>query len=261
MSIIALSRHCDDDGSGFFGPGNWSGPSPMDAVEGAFSLLGCEPDPLSVDGARIGHGLPGRPVPLPELREFLLDPATSFPARDAVWRVLVRKARRDGPGWVVAAAGVALPGLRHLARALTADYDGDANDLYAEILAGFVSELRSIDVRRGRIAARLCYAAYNAGRRLRRREAATAGLRVPLKESMIPVRPSGHPDFVLARAVTLGVITADDADLIGRSRLEHMPMTKLAAELGISAPAAGMRRRRAETRLIAALREGRLSDV
>lgn len=261
MSTIALSCPSDDDGPRRPALAVLPGPSPMNAVEAAFGLLGCEPGPLAVDGAGIGHGLPARPIPLPELRGLLLDPAVSFAARDAVWRVLVRKARADGPAWVVAAAGMALPGLRSLTRRLAAQFGDDSYDLDAEILAGFVAELRRIDARRGRIAARLCYAGYNAGRRLRRREAAQAGLRVPLKESAIPAPPSGHPDFLLARAVRLEVISADEADLIGRSRLENVPVRDLAAERGISAPAAGMRRHRAEQRLVAALEHGRLSGA
>jgi hypothetical protein len=261
MSSITVLSPRYDDANGPLRSGGWSGPSPMDAVESAFGLLGCDPAPLGVDGARIGRGLPARPVPLPELRGYLLDPATPYAARDGVWRVVVRKARRDGPAWVVAATGIALPGLRRLSRELAVSSGADSHDLDAEILAGFVGALRTVDVRRGRIASRLCFAAYNAGRRLARREAAAAGLRVPLAESMIPARPSGHPDFVLARAVRFGVITADEADLIGRSRLEDVPVAKLAAERGISVPAAGMRRHRAETRLTAALAEGHLSDI
>lgn len=261
MSTIPVLSLRDDDASGRSDPGGWSGPSPMDAVESAFGLLGCDPAPLSVDGAQVGHGLPARPVPLPELRRLLLDPATPFAGRDAAWRIVVRKARRDGPAWVVAAAGIALPGLRRLSRELAVRSCADSHDLDAEILAGFVGALRTVDVRRARIASRLCYAAYNAGRRLVRREAAAAGLRVPLAESMIPARPSGHPDFVLARAVRFGVITADEADLIGRSRLEDVSVAKLAAERGISAPAAGMRRHRAETRLAAALADDLLAEL
>jgi hypothetical protein len=260
MSSTTAQSPRYDDTSRPSGPSGWPGPSPMDAVETAFGLLGCDPAPLSVDGARIGHGLPARPVPLPELRKYLLNPATPFAARDAAWRVLVGRTRRDGPAWVVAATGIALPGLRRLSRELAIRSGADSRDLDAEILAGFVGALRTVDVRRGRIASRLCFAAYNAGRRLARREAAAAGLRVPLAESMIPPRPSGHPDFVLARAVRLGVITADEAGLIGRSRLEDVPVAELAAERGISVPAAGMRRHRAETRLAAALADGRLAE-
>ena len=257
-TTVQSSRH--DGTSGPSGPG-WPGASPMDAVESAFGLLGCDPAPLSMDGTQVGHGFPARPIPLPELRRYLLSPATTFTARDAAWRVIVRRTRGDGPAWVVAATGIALPGLRRLSHELAVRSGADSHDLDAEVLTGFVGALRTVDLRRGRIASRLCFAAYNAGRRLARREAASAGLRAPLAESAIPARPSGHPDFVLARAVRLGVITADEADLIGRSRLEDVPVAKLAAERGISAQAAGMRRHRAETRLTAALAEDGLAEL
>ena len=91
------------------------GPSPLDLVDTTVQLLVCEPHPLAADGARIGHGLPARPIPLDELRVMLLHPSMSYDARDAVWRELVNQARSGDPAWRVGAAWVALPALRLLA--------------------------------------------------------------------------------------------------------------------------------------------------
>ena len=58
--------------------------------------------PMAFDG-RAFEGLPERMMPLDELRKILLARSTSVSVRDAVWRELVIRARRDGPAWVVAA--------------------------------------------------------------------------------------------------------------------------------------------------------------
>ena len=55
--------------------------------------------------------------------------------------------------------------------------------------------------------------------------------------------PWGHPDFVLAAAVRRGVLTAAQAELIGRSRLERIPLARIAAELGVTRSALCHRRR------------------
>jgi hypothetical protein len=237
------------------------GSSPLDVLDATFRLLVREPHPLAADGARIGHGLPPRPIPLDELRVMLLHPSMNYAARDAAWRELVDRARGEKPAWIVGAAGVALPALRQLAGRLAAGYDGDTHDLDAEMLAEFVQEIKVVDTSAGRIAARLCFAAFNAGRRLRHREAAHSGRRADLPESALPVQPWGHPDFVLARAVARGVISRTAADLIGRTRLEDEPLSKAAAANGLEYTAAQVQRWRAEQRLAQAIRCGGLSDI
>src|SRR5690348_14784347 len=88
--------------------------SPLDAAQRAFEFLVCPPAPLAFD-SRPFAGLPDGILPLDELRNVLLLPETEVPVRDAVWRELVTRARRDGPAWVVAVVGIAMPGLRRMA--------------------------------------------------------------------------------------------------------------------------------------------------
>src|SRR5689334_12682121 len=85
--------------------------TPLDAAQRAFDLLVCPPAPLAFDG-RGFPGLPNRILPLDELKKLLIDDATPRSVRDVVWRELVVRARRDGPAWVIAAVGIAMPGLR-----------------------------------------------------------------------------------------------------------------------------------------------------
>jgi len=238
-----------------------SGRSALDILETAFDALVRGPRPIEVDGVALGHGLPARLVPLDELRAILLHPSLPYAARDAVWRELVRLARTAGPSWVVGAAGVALPGLRALAGELARGFHGDSHDLDAEMLSGFVVALRELDLSRGKIAARLSYAAYNAGRRLRRRLEDSPGRHGEFTGSLPPPAPWGHPDLVLGRAVGLGIITPLHADLIGRTRLEGVPLQQAAAELGLSYLAAWRRRDRAEQRLAQAIRGAQLENL
>ena len=75
------------------------------------SSPGWSPDPSRCRRRPRFPGLPQRPIPLDELRDRLLDQRCPRATRDAVWRYLVRRARREGATWMVACVGMALPGL------------------------------------------------------------------------------------------------------------------------------------------------------
>jgi hypothetical protein len=62
-----------------------------------------------------------------------------------------------------------------------------------------------------------------------------------------PGLPWGHPDFVLASAVRRGILSAGQAGLIGRNRLEGGPLSQIAAERGISHTALCNQRKRGES--------------
>lgn len=155
---------------------------------------------------------------------------------------------------MIGLAGVLLPGLRRTAGRLARGYHGDTTELDAEILAGFIDAVMTFEPGRGRVAARLLWAAYRQGDRARRREQAYASRHVPASASMQPPRPWGHPDLILAQAVKEGVITADEAELISATRLGDACLPDLAVELGIRADTLRHRRRRAERRLLSWLR-------
>ncbi|MFL6072447.1 MAG: hypothetical protein ACJ73S_03520 [Mycobacteriales bacterium] len=163
---------------------------PLDQAQAAFDLLVTGPNPLAVDGRRIGHGLPPRAIRLDELKSMLLHPSVGRAARDAAWAQLVIRTRSaparftpapstsaSGPGlsrsapsrsaWVVGAVGVAMPGLRRAAGRLCRGGEARwAADVEGEMLAGFLLALQTIDVAKPGIAGRLCWAAYRAGHRL-----------------------------------------------------------------------------------------------
>ncbi|WP_231950388.1 hypothetical protein [Allokutzneria albata] len=219
------------------------------------------PDPLAIEG-RFFPGLPRRRVPLDELRERLLDRALPLAAVDLVWMHLVTRSRDCGGAWTVACVGVALPALFALAAELCRAYADDHRDIHAAVLTGFLSELATIDLSRPAVLWRLRCAALRAGH-LAVREALERPL--PSEEdfrSREPARPWGHPDLVLARAVAEGVLTGEQAELIGATRLEpEYTLRQAAAARGVSYKAVHQVRRRAERKLVAWLAEQAAHDT
>lgn len=234
--------------------------SPLDAAQRAFELLVCQPAPLAFD-ARPFAGLPDEILPLDELRDLLLSPTTGTQVRDAVWRELVTRARRGGPGWVVATAGLAMPGLRRMAGMLATGWHGDTADLDAELLTGFLERLRRIDLDEARICGRLIDAGVRAARRMRDRYADTQLIHTGSAESRLPVLPWDHPDLVLARAVAAGVLEPEEAALVSATRLGRLTLAQACGPLGMDPAQAGAWRRRAELRLRDAIHAGELDYV
>ena len=156
----------------------------------------------------------------------------------AVWAHLVLRSRTDGATWTLGCVGVALPALTTIAATLTARLAGDPSDIHAAVLTGFVTELARVDLRKPRVMLRLRWAAYRAGHAALR-EALDAPVPAGNRcRSTEPAPAWGHPDFVLARAVAEKVITADEAELIGSTRLEAHPLATAAAQRGLSYAAA-----------------------
>jgi hypothetical protein len=195
---------------------------------------------------------------------LLLHPSAGPRARNAVWAELVRRSRGGDPAWVVGLAGVAMPGLRRAAGNLAAAWRCDPADLQAEVLTGFLAAVRALDLadlEAVPLASRLVWAAWRAGQQAASAEAGWSARRRDLAGWRDgPVLPGGHPDFVLAAAVRKGVLTRGQAELIGRNRLEGVPLSQIAAETGISHPALCNRRKRAEKALADAIGNGFLAD-
>jgi hypothetical protein len=216
------------------------------------------PAPLAWDGSQL-PGLPRRPLRLTELRELLLRPGqVPYAVWDTVWAELVWRARDGGPEWVVGAAGMALPGLRRAHARLT---HGSPRPTRRSWPPGCSPASWRRCTERipdgGRLPGVLCWAGYNSARHqaladVRYIAAAGPGLDV-LVDSAAPPVGYGHPDLLLAHAVTGGLLTAMEAELIGSTRLENVPLARAAQHLGVSVAAVKMRRRRAEQRLVAAL--------
>jgi hypothetical protein len=150
---------------------------------------------------------------------------------------------------------MALPALTGTARWLSARYPGDVFDVQAEVVAGFLDGLASVDLAKPHVLPRLRWAAYRRGY-----AALTSALDAPVPVAarfgpVVPHVPWGHPDLVLARAVGREVLTRAEADLIGATRLEPVSVATWSGRYGMTPGAAYKARRRAERRLVAFIRE------
>ncbi|TDD64982.1 hypothetical protein E1293_40845 [Actinomadura darangshiensis] len=238
----------------------------LDVAETTFDLLMRGPAPLSVDGAALGHGLPAREIALDEVRAILLHPSTGHDARDAVWKVLVRRARHQGPSWVIGCVGVALPGLKAIVRdrlrGLESEPGADTSRVAGDLLSAFLEALHQVDLEQPRIAQRLVWRSAKAVERAYRAHVQV----IPVDPSeLVNVDPAAvssddHVDLLLGSAVRQGVITAVEAEIITMTRLEGMAPACLAGRLGMSYAAFMKRRSRAEKRLVAAMRDEGLRD-
>lgn len=234
--------------------GNERNSNSLDVARDAFTWLVTGPDPVSLNG-RLFEGLPDRDVPLDEVRDRVLARHCPQGTRDAVWAHLVLRARTEGGTWTIAAVGVALPALTSAAARLSDRFAGDPADVHAEVMRGFLEALSTIDLRRPRIMLRLRWAAYRSGHHALVEALSGPTPVAPGFRSSPPDTPWGHPDLVLARAVGDGILTVVEADLIGATRLEDVPIAEWAAEHGVGEWAAYKTRKRAEVRLAAYLQE------
>ena len=232
--------------------------SPLAAAERAFGVLAEPPAPLALDGRAVGHGLPARHIPLDELRHLLLRGSVGYEAKDACWHQIIDHARTWGPAWVVGAVGMALPALVRMAGRLSAGHAGLAEDIEAELLAGFLAGLRTADLAGPSPYVRLCWIAWRAALAVRHREEPAEVVDVAEACGHTPARPYGHPDLILGRAVATGVITAEQRELIEATRLGRELLDEIAARRGVAASVLRMRRVRGEHKLVAALARGDL---
>jgi hypothetical protein len=234
--------------------------SPFACLEAAFAALSAEPRALTFDGTSV-EGLPDRPIPLSELRGRLLHPATSFATRNAVIGALVAGAQDEGGAATIALAGMLLPGLRRAAYSLVRSCPDRFADVEADLLAGLLAATADVSPARRRLAGYLVGMAFSAAKRGVRMELAERGRVTHEPKASPPQPPFGHPDFVLWEAARDGVISADDAELIGSTRLEGVNLKRAAYLRGISYKTAAKRRDRAEERLVEYVRDGGVSLV
>ncbi|TDC00698.1 sigma-70 family RNA polymerase sigma factor [Nonomuraea longispora] len=229
----------------------------LNAADKAFRFLITGPNPLSVDGRFIGHELPQHPIGLGELKALLLSPQADDELKDAVWAHLVRRSRSDGPAWVIACVGVAMPGLKNLASRTTHGCPKHVvDDIVSEMVTNFVAQLRRIDLDRPNILPRLLLWAKKGALQVRARELASIEICADIPEQ---AAQDSEPFMVLAEAVRCRVITPDEAKLINATRLEGQSLRAYAGRLGVPADRLYKRRRTAETRLARAIEEGQVS--
>src|SRR5690606_5339801 len=119
--------------------------SALKAAEAEFHRL--VPAPLflqDIDLEKAG-ALPRGGLDLLAVRDLLLAPGTGREVKDAVWRVVIARARWSGE-WMVGAMGLAKPALaavvRRCSRGLNAE---QAAEIESEVAAGFIAAVREVN--------------------------------------------------------------------------------------------------------------------
>jgi hypothetical protein len=204
----------------------------LDLTEDQFCALSRRRVPVAIDGGRISGDLPAQHVGLEDLRVIMLKRRTSDQLKDAVWSHLVRMSRTQPDPWVIAAAGMMLPGLKKIAARMRGCYPYDACDLDSEIFAAFLDELGRLDPDQPAPHKRLYLAACRRGDQLCRRETRRASRFVQLPDGLADHR-AGNPDIALARAMLDGVVTARQAALVSRVHLDSAQRGDVARQLGM----------------------------
>lgn len=231
----------------------------LNVAERSFQLLTTGPHPLAVDGRAVGHGLPARSVDLGELRTLLLAPAASDEMKDAVWRVLVVRARTGDPAWVLGCVGVAMPGLKSTAgQVIRMSPHGLIDDIVSELLTEFVAQLQRIDLSGPHIAARLMQWARKGAFRARCRAVRELPTD-PYELGEHRSSPDVDPAALVWDAARQGVITSEEAELIVVTRLEGRSVQNLAQARDVAAWRLYAGRQAAEAELATAIRDGRVS--
>jgi len=203
---------------------------------------------LTIDGSRVG--LPSRLLTLCEVRDIALDPEAHPDLRDELWRELARLAQTGGDMWLLAAIWMMIPGFRKISARLSAWASAERDDIEAEIIAGFTEALQTVDLGRERLGVHLWWAAYRHGQHAR--DMFTRSHEIPVEDIDLAASArvrDGEPDGLLGEAVHAGVISASEAELITRTRLEGERLGSVAQRLGLRYHACAQRRARAEGRL------------
>ncbi|MBY8855363.1 hypothetical protein K7711_02635 [Nocardia sp. CA2R105] len=213
-----------------------------------------------------GHPVAGLPpgweqMKAAELAEKLLYPQVPATEVDAVWASLIQQARTQDEAAVLVCAGAALPMLHSITAVLCGHWIHRA-DTEAMVILGFLEALGELDVNRPNVAYRLRWATFHRTcPRVRERRAAPIpadwspeGDDPARVDGEVVASPAGHPDLLLQQAVDEEVLTASEAELILRTRLEHQRLTRAAADTGLAYNTLAQRRYRAEQRLTAWLR-------
>jgi hypothetical protein len=177
-------------------------------------------------------------------------------SKDALLLPLVRLARDEALAARVVLEALA-PGLARLAERVIFE-ERDRDELWALILAHAWQQIRRYPLERRphKIAANLileirrgALAEFTRDRR-RRRELPPR----PLRDRA--AAPAGSDvDTLVARAVAAGAISAEEAELILRTRIDAVPLRQLAAEQNVAYHTLNVRRLRAEQRLLVFLGE------
>jgi hypothetical protein len=163
-------------------------------------------------------GITATVVTLARVREMLNSRDTPDPVCDALWAVLVRRARMEPRPWQRMALWVMVPRLRSIVRKLRLVWDTDEEDVRSEVVAGFLEVLRQTDPDRPEIGKRLWWKTFRVGHQMCRQavlERVTADMdrladrsSVDAKDSPLPMRTDMLPGRRIIESERLGSLAA-----------------------------------------------------
>ncbi|MFI0483381.1 hypothetical protein [Actinomadura sp. 9N215] len=168
--------------------------------------------------------------------------------QDAVWTELVTLAQGGDERWQLEAVWMMLPGLRKIVSRLTRGTGSRFGEMEAEVVAGFLEELRDVDAGRAKVGAFLWWSTFRRAWRARSRDERE----IPSEELALIAAErelQDHDIRPLVEAVHEGVPSVSEADLINRTRIEGERLGAIAERMGLRYHACRQRRARAEGRL------------
>ncbi|GAA3744718.1 hypothetical protein [Salinactinospora qingdaonensis] len=181
----------------------------------------------------------------------------SVEVADALWRRVLARSRAGQTVWTVVAAGAMLPRLVSACSRFGRVPNDHIADVEAEMLAALLEQMRSVDTSGTDVGSQLWHAAANTAYRCGYHAQQNRRRLTPWDplERETPHHDGRGPVTVLAEAITQGLLTRTEADLIARTRLESQTLGQVAADLGLAYITARRRRHAAEARLAHALEE------
>ncbi|MES4891785.1 hypothetical protein [Streptomyces sp. NPDC096012] len=237
--------------------------SPLGELEQTFLALAHGSEPLTFPAHLVSDEPDRAAWPVDRIRTHLAHPPTRADLREQTWREVIRRARDLGEPWDVVAVAMTVPVLRRMLARLARPVHLERAEVEQEALAAVATALRTVDPGMERVDRELFSAADRAVHRLvyaARRHATreTGAHAVPLDHlcSTYTVDRGEPVDelTVLARAVQARVVDVAEARLIARTRLDGEPMSRIAAERGVSVRQLYRHRSAAEQHLAAYLR-------
>lgn len=181
---------------------------------------------------------------------------------DALWHRLFALSRAGKATWTVIAVGAMLPRMVIACTRYARVPSQHIPDVEAEMLTALVEQVRSLPPGVGDVGARLWATVANTANRYgyyQLRDAHRCVAYNPDAHATAQTTEGRGPVTVLAEAISAGVLSPVEADLVARTRLERTTLSQVAEELGLSYITARRWRRMAEERLTAALEEKKTS--
>ena len=176
-------------------------------------------------------------------------------ATDGLWHRVFAHARSDEATWTVIAAGAMLPPMVTACSRYVRVPEQQIPDVESELLTALLEQVRCIPAGVAGVQRRLWSAVANTANRCSyRQERDRCALAARDVRRVAAHRSGGRgPVTVLAEAVAAGVVSAVEADLVARTRLERQPLSQVAADLRLSYITARRWRKAAEERLASLL--------